>query len=280
MAPLRSVPQALQESNGATLRVAAVVTTHHRLDSFACLVGMVEGNETDIMVENVGFDDSMEELSTNESEFAVDCRRGTTGVGPSIRSIVRKRRVGMLKECDRNQPVINPKVGQDVPHKQVRPAKVLANSEENAACDQETQIAEKDQLRIFRFVQWTRGIEVVDTLAKTVLLAFAATFALALVVVVSSHVGQKVIGPSSELLVDEMTCCCDWCLLGQFRQLVDGTSNTSSIVVPRLWYEDHVTLEMPGGFVVLAVRNLPREVWDEQRRVTDPTDGVIQDLGR
>ena len=45
---------------------------HHGLDGFAGFIGIVERNCGDVVVENVRFDDPMEERAPYESEFAVD----------------------------------------------------------------------------------------------------------------------------------------------------------------------------------------------------------------
>jgi hypothetical protein len=71
----------------------------------------------------------------------------------------------------------------------------------------------------------------------------------------------------------------DWSLLGQLVQLVHELSDTSGIYLPSLGNKDHVTLHISGGLVVLAVGDLPGEVWDKKGGVADPTDSVIEDLG-
>jgi hypothetical protein len=63
---------------------------------------MVEGNCRDIVMEDMGFDDSVEERTTNETEFAIDCCSSAASEGPGMRIIVRKSRVSMLKVRDGN----------------------------------------------------------------------------------------------------------------------------------------------------------------------------------
>ena len=45
---------------------------HDRFDSFGRFIGVVEGDDGDVVVENVGLDDAVEELAADEAEFAVD----------------------------------------------------------------------------------------------------------------------------------------------------------------------------------------------------------------
>lgn len=61
---------------------------------------------------------------------------------------------------------------------------------------------------------------------------------------------------------------------------MDGPANARGILGASLGDEDHVTGDVTGGLVVLSVGDLPREVRDEQSRVTDPTNGVVQLLRR
>ena len=78
---------------------------HDWLNGFGCLVGVVERDGRDVVVEDVGFNNPVEELAANETEFAVDGCGGATGVGPGARFVVRERGVGVLEvrngDCDR-----------------------------------------------------------------------------------------------------------------------------------------------------------------------------------
>lgn len=76
--------------------------THNWLYGLSGLVSVVEGDCRDIVVENVGLDDSVKERTTNEAKFAIDCCSGATSEGPGMRIIVRKGRVSMLKVRDGN----------------------------------------------------------------------------------------------------------------------------------------------------------------------------------
>jgi len=63
---------------------------------------MVEGNCRDIVMEDMGFDDSVEECTTDETEFAIDCCSSAASEGPGMRIVVRKSRVSVLKVRDGN----------------------------------------------------------------------------------------------------------------------------------------------------------------------------------
>lgn len=75
---------------------------HDLLDGFSGLVGIVKGNGGDEVVGNVGLDDTVEEMTADESEFTIDGCSGTTSVGPRFGVVVGKRRVSVLEEGNSN----------------------------------------------------------------------------------------------------------------------------------------------------------------------------------
>lgn len=99
-------PHALYEADGASFNVGAVVTTHDWFDGFSGFIGMVEWDSRDVVVEDVRFDDAVEQLSSDKSELSVDGRSGTTDIVPTSTSVVRKRRVSVLKIGDSDYNVI------------------------------------------------------------------------------------------------------------------------------------------------------------------------------
>lgn len=78
------------------------MAAHDRLDGLAGLVGVVEGNQADVVVQNVSLDDTVEKVTADEAEFTVNSRSGATGEIPGGRLVVRERRVGVLEESDGN----------------------------------------------------------------------------------------------------------------------------------------------------------------------------------
>lgn len=74
------------------------MTAHDALDGVASLVGVVERDGADIVMENVGFNDSVQKLATNKTKFPIDGRCGASCVGPGLGGVVGQGRVGVLKE--------------------------------------------------------------------------------------------------------------------------------------------------------------------------------------
>jgi hypothetical protein len=82
--------------------LAAVMRSHDLLDGLAGLISVVEGDGADIVVKNVGLDDAVEDVATDEAEVTVNCGSSSTGEIPGLRPVVREAGVGVLKESDGN----------------------------------------------------------------------------------------------------------------------------------------------------------------------------------
>lgn len=273
-------PEGLEETSPAGVGLAAVVRSHDLLDGLAGLIGVVEGDGADIVVKNMGFNDAMEDVATDEAKVTINGSSSSTGEVPRLGLVVGEGGVGVLEESDGNEPVVYPEVRNAVPDKKVEPAIGRSDVVEEASRQEETEIAQDDQLGILGLIQGARGVEVIDTTEVAVPLALAAPLGLALVVVVAGDIGQEVHGPSEQLLENEVGRGQDGGLLHQFAELMSGTADAGGIFFPGLGNEDHITSEVTGGLVVLAVGDLPGEVRDEQKGVADPSDSVVQDLGR
>ena len=174
--------------------------------------------------------------------------------------------------------MVHPEVRKKVPNEHVLESVGLAKSNQNADGDREAEITQQNKLGILGFIQGACWVEVVDTGGIAVHLALSTTFKLALVVVVSSHVGEQVHGPSKELLAERVKEGRDWSFFGQLVDFVHKLSNAARVLVSSLWDENHVTFHVPRGLVVLAVGNLPGEVWNEEGRMAEPTSCVVENL--
>lgn len=93
-------PHSLEESSPAGVGLGAVVIAHDLLDGLAGFVGVVEGDSADIVVEDVGLDDSVEDVTADETEVTVDGGSGTTGKVPDLRLVVGEGGVGVLEVSD------------------------------------------------------------------------------------------------------------------------------------------------------------------------------------
>ncbi len=98
----RALVQSLDKADGAFRGVGAVVLAHDGLDGLGGLVGVVEGDGADVVVQDVGLDDAVEEVAADEAELAVNRGSGTADKVPLVRRVMGKRRVGVLEVGNRH----------------------------------------------------------------------------------------------------------------------------------------------------------------------------------
>lgn len=176
------------------------------------------------------------------------------------------------------KPVVDPEPGNDVPNEDSLEAVELANESENGESDGKTKVTEEDQLLILALVERAIGVEVADTTTETVVPALTLALGLLGVIVVASDVEEEVHGPAGKLLAKHVESGVDGGLLKKLVHLVDGSARAGSEDLASLRHEDHVALHVAGGLVVLAVADLPGEVGDEESRVAEPANRVVQGL--
>lgn len=75
---------------------------HNLLDGLGSLVGVVKGDRADIVVQDVGLNDTMEQVAADKTKLAIDRGGGTSDEVPLLGGVVRKRGVSVLKECNGN----------------------------------------------------------------------------------------------------------------------------------------------------------------------------------
>jgi len=102
LAPPGALPHGLDEANRALPSVGTVVSAHDRLDGLGGLVGVVEGNGADVVVQDMGLDDAVEEVAADETELAIDGGSAATDIIPRLVGVVRQRGIGVLEEGDGN----------------------------------------------------------------------------------------------------------------------------------------------------------------------------------
>lgn len=90
----------LDEANGSVNGIGTVVTAHDRLDGLGGLVGVVEGNGADVVVQNVGLDDTVQQVAADEAKLTVNGCSGALDKGPLFAGVVGQGRVGVLEEGD------------------------------------------------------------------------------------------------------------------------------------------------------------------------------------
>lgn len=172
--------------------------------------------------------------------------------------------------------MIDPKIRKDIPDQEIRPAKGLSDGEQDCRSNRQAKVAQENEMLILPLVQRTGGDEVVHALQPSIRLALALAFDLLLVAVMTGHVGRQIYQPATQLLSYQTSSGVNGRLLDKLGKLVDHATIMGCILAACGWYEDHVTIQVAGCLVVLAMRDLPGEVRDQQGRVQDPSDSVVQ----
>lgn len=172
--------------------------------------------------------------------------------------------------------MVHPEIRQTIPDCEIHPAVGPSKQYEYRCGDRKTEVAQQDEMLILLLVQRAPRVEVGDATTGTILLPFAFAFQLLLVVIVSSHIRQEVPRPSKDLLIQGPEQRDDWRLLHQLAELMDFLANPVCVLLSSLGDEYHVALHVSGGLVMLSMRDLPTEVWDQERGMQDPTNGIIE----
>jgi hypothetical protein len=102
LAPAGARPQTPQEADRAILDIGTIMTTHDWLDGFGGFICVVEGDGADIVVKDMGFNNTVEESATNETEFTIDCCSSSANIVPGSSCVVRKSWISVLEVGDSN----------------------------------------------------------------------------------------------------------------------------------------------------------------------------------
>jgi hypothetical protein len=173
--------------------------------------------------------------------------------------------------------VVDPEIGDKVPDEHVGEAKGGAEVVESGGGENQTNVAEDNELGILGLIERAAGVEVVDAAIIAILLTLATSLTLTLVVVVASDVGEEVVGPSDELLGNEHGESKGGSILGELGKLVGHAAETRSLLLAGARDKDHVTLHVASGLMVLGVGDLPAKVGDEEGRVEEPAGNVVDE---
>lgn len=93
-------PEGLEEAGPSGVSLGAVVVAHHLLDGLAGLIRVVEGDGADVVVQDVGLDDAVEDVTADETKVTVDGGGSTTGEVPRLGLVVGQAGVGVLEVGD------------------------------------------------------------------------------------------------------------------------------------------------------------------------------------
>lgn len=96
LAPPHAFPHALEKPNRAAFDVGPVVLSHDGFDGFSRLASMVERDGGNSMMQNVRFDNIVEEVVPDETKITVDSGRSSTDVVPRFGLVMGQRGIGVV----------------------------------------------------------------------------------------------------------------------------------------------------------------------------------------
>lgn len=100
MAHPPTCPETLEEAHGTAAGIRSIMATHDWLDCLGSFIGVVEWDRGDVMVKDVGFDNTVHQSATDEAKLAVNGGSRASGVAPRLSGVMRKRGIGVLEERD------------------------------------------------------------------------------------------------------------------------------------------------------------------------------------
>lgn len=122
-----------------------VLLAQQRSNSPCSLLSMIEWNPWEHVVNDVVFDDAVEDVAANESEFAVDGRKSTLLESPCTLVIVRSVGVSVVKICDHHDPVVHPEVWNAIQQESVEVADLLGDLIQDEGNEKDADVGEKDE---------------------------------------------------------------------------------------------------------------------------------------
>jgi hypothetical protein len=238
-----------------------VVRAEELLESVCGLPSVVVGNLGGDVVGNVGFTNTVEDVRANGSEeVSVNGGKSSTGKGPLVSRVVGQDGVGVLEVGNENEPVVNPKVRNGVKHEHLGNRALVGPVAKTSHDRGDTDVGQDNVKVVTSLEDDGSGVEVVGTDR---------------VVRLSTGVHNKVSGPSEDLANEQVEANHDRRVLESFTELV--LSELGKV------HTEHFTLltsKVTGSGVVTTVGNSPGVVRNEEQRVNDQTDGVVDSLGR
>lgn len=97
LADARRAPQSAEEAHPAGRGIGAVMAAHDGLDGVAGFVGVVERDRADVVVQDVGLDDAVEDVAADEAKVPVNRGRCAARKVPYFRLVVREAGICVLE---------------------------------------------------------------------------------------------------------------------------------------------------------------------------------------
>jgi hypothetical protein len=150
----------LPQGNPHVLTIVPIVLTHNLLDGSRCLSSVVEWDSGNIVVQDMGLDDVVEDVLTNKAKVSVNGGSCTLSESPFRVIVMWHSWVSVLQESDKDQPVVYPHEW-DEPVDESGPKTVSGGPPvDKGKSTKHTDIRENDVPVFLWLKDWRRWIEV------------------------------------------------------------------------------------------------------------------------
>lgn len=295
-----ALPDRLPERHPHVLVGAVVVRSQVSLEGLGGFPGVVVWDLGVDVVCDVRLSDAVQQVRANQGThpLAVDGAESASREGPDVGGVVREEWVGVLKESDHDQPVVDANVWDTVVlHDSAKGSQVggvgkgsdgEANTNVRRNNLHPVSLVKDDRVWVevagsLGVVELTRRVldqvqrpaeellnqQVHESVGRCVLEEFSEELSPAFSLLVNNGVGL-----AGETSVDLLLL-----IVRLGRHLLGGSQREQTLLCSGLGDKDLVASQVARRSVVTSVRDSPRVVRNEESRVQDPTDGVVEGLG-
>lgn len=254
----------LPQRDPHVLALVTVVVAHNLLDGSSGLSGVVKGNSRDVVVQHMSLDDIVENVLAHETKVAVNSGSSTSGKRPLVVVVVGHGGVRVLQESDENKPVVDPQPGHEPVDEHVEEAVVLGPQVHGGEGGHNTDV-QQHHVPVLMFLEH-RGRRHIVRLAN---------HRVALVLLAGS-VNHQVRLQARKLLEKKHQRRPNGRLLHEIGDF--GHALGLHVLLLGVWDKHHVTRHVAGSLMVLGVGEFPREVGNDQVRVQNPANHVVDIL--
>lgn len=199
--------------------------------------------------------------------MTVDGAESASNKVPLALSVVRKHLISVLKESDGDEPVVHEEVRSDIVASDLGEATVVTPGEKSGEGETDAEVRSENLTTVTGVEDDGVGVEVVGVLGVRLL---------------TGSVADEVHRPAEKLLEHEHDEGVERSVFEDFVHLLEsrllllgGETSLGSSLGDKDLVASHVT----GRSVMLGVGDAPRVVRNEERRVDDPADCVVEGLG-
>lgn len=255
-----------------------VVRAEKLLESIRSFPSVVMRDLGRNVVADVRLADAVKHKRADKSQtVSVNGGQGTSGKVPLLVAVVRNKRVGVLQERDRDQPVVDVEVRNEIIGSDLGERAVVSPSTEDGEKKGDSEIRCNDLLPVSLVKDNRVGVEMVGEFR---------------VVLLSRGVSDEVHRPAEELLSEQVSHHEKWGIadgLGKFELSSLGDVEAFDILfaliesgvamlVSGAGNENLITSEVTGSSVMSAMRDSPAVVRNTNGRMKNPSNGVVDGL--